>query len=136
MKILIAEDDFVSRKVLLGHLAQYGNCDVAIDGLEAVEAIGIALKAQTPYDLVFLDIMMPNMDGQEALTHIRQIELDHGIATGDGAKVVMSTALSDTHNVLKAFNGQCEAYIVKPVTREKILNQLIDLELISRDVAS
>lgn len=135
MKILIAEDDFVSRKVLLGHLSQYGSCDVAIDGIEAVQAITSAIEAQTPYDLVFLDIMMPNMDGQEALTRIRNVEEAHGISLGDGAKVVMSTALSDAHNVLKAFNGQCEAYIVKPVTREKILNQLIELELLPREAA-
>ncbi len=135
MKILIAEDDFVSRKVLLGHLQQYGSCDVAIDGIEAVEAITSAINDKTPYDLVFLDIMMPNMDGQEALTCIRQVEVDNGISVGDGAKVVMTTALSDAHNVLKAFNGQCEAYIVKPVTREKILNQLIELEMVPRDAA-
>lgn len=135
MKILIAEDDFVSRKVMLGHLSQYGDCDVAIDGIEAVQAITSAIESDVPYDLVFLDIMMPNMDGQEALTCIRNLESENGISLGDGAKVVMSTALSDAHNVLKAFNGQCEAYIVKPVTREKILNQLIELELIPREAA-
>ena len=135
MKILIAEDDFVSRKVMLGHLSQYGDCDVAIDGIEAVQAITSAIESDVPYDLVFLDIMMPNMDGQEALTCIRNLESENGISLGDGAKVAMSTALSDAHNVLKAFNGQCEAYIVKPVTREKILNQLIELELIPREAA-
>jgi two-component system chemotaxis response regulator CheY len=116
-------------------LQQYGNCDVAIDGIEAVEAITSAIKNKTPYDLVFLDIMMPNMDGQEALTCIRQVESENGISVGDGAKVVMTTALSDAHNVLKAFNGQCEAYIVKPVTREKILNQLIELDMVPREAA-
>ena len=45
--------------------------------------------------------MMPNMDGQEALTCIRNLESENGISLGDGAKVVMSTALSDAHNVLK-----------------------------------
>jgi two-component system chemotaxis response regulator CheY len=135
MKILIAEDDFVSRKVLLGHLSQYGKCDVAIDGVEAVDAITTSIKEKQPYDLIFLDIMMPNMDGQEALTRIRQVEADNGIAVGDGAKVVMSTALSDAHNVLSAFNSQCEAYIVKPVTREKIITQLVELEMLPREAA-
>lgn len=135
MKILIAEDDFVSRKVLLGHLSQYGNCDLAIDGMEAVEAIASSLREKKPYDLIFLDIMMPNMDGQEALGRIRDIETEHGLALGDGTKVVMTTALSDAHNVLSAFNSQCEAYIVKPVTREKIVSQLIDLQMLPRDAA-
>jgi two-component system chemotaxis response regulator CheY len=47
----------------------------------------------------------------------------------------MSTALSDAHNVLSAFNSQCEAYIVKPVTREKIITQLVELEMLPREAA-
>ena len=135
MKFLITEDDFVSRKVLHQHLLQFGDCDVAADGIEAVEAIKASFEDNHPYDVIFLDIMMPNMDGQEALQEIRKVELSRGIAPGDGAKVVMTTALSDKRNVLKAFNGQCEAYIVKPVTHEKILNQLVELDVIKHEAA-
>ena len=135
MNILIAEDDYVSRKVLLGHLTHYGHCETAVDGVEAVDAISLSFENNKPFDLIFLDIMMPNMDGQEALTHIREIEAQNNVRVGDGSLVVMTTALSDSHNVLKAFNGQCEAYIVKPVTREKIVNQLIDLGLLSSEEA-
>lgn len=135
MNILIAEDDYVSRKVLLGHLSHYGHCDATVDGIEAVNTFSASFDNKKPYDLIFLDIMMPNMDGQEALTKIRDLEAKHGVRVGDGALVVMTTALSDSHNVLKAFNGQCEAYIVKPVTREKIVSQLVDLGLLSNEEA-
>ena len=135
MKILITEDDFVSRKILHGHLTQFGDCDVATDGLEAVDAIKTSLGNNQPYDIVFLDIMMPNMDGQEALAKIRDIEQCHGIAPGDGAKIVMTTALSDAQNILKAFNCQCEAYIVKPITRKKIIDQLVALNFIQHNAA-
>ncbi|MBN4061189.1 response regulator, partial [bacterium AH-315-I18] len=128
-------DDFVSRKILHGHLTQFGDCDVATDGVEAVEAIKNSFEKNKPYDLIFLDIMMPNMDGQEALAKIRKIEQSHDIAPGDGTKIIMTTALSDAQNILKAFNCQCEAYIVKPITREKIINQLVALNFIQHDAA-
>ncbi len=57
MRILIAEDDFASRKFMLKFLSKFGECDVTVDGMEAVDAYLMALDAETPYDLVCLDIM-------------------------------------------------------------------------------
>ena len=62
MKILLAEDDFVTRKFMANFLSKYGDCDVTVDGMEAVDAFMLALEEDEPYDLVCLDIMMPNMD--------------------------------------------------------------------------
>ena len=74
MKALIVEDDFTSRLLLQGLLQPFGVCHVCINGKEAVEAFKIALDQKEPYDLVCLDIMMPEMDGQTALKEIRAIE--------------------------------------------------------------
>ncbi len=116
-------------------MARYGDCDVAIDGVEAVAAIELALDNSRPYDLVCLDIMMPNMDGQAALHEIRKLETKHGIQIGDGSKIIMTTALSDPKNILRAFDEQCEGYIVKPVTSEKIIKLLKDLNLLESHAA-
>ena len=59
MKILLAEDDFVTRKFMASFLSKYGECDVTVDGMEAVDAFMLALEEGEPYDLVCLDIMMP-----------------------------------------------------------------------------
>ena len=59
MKILLAEDDFATRKFMLSFLSKYGECDVTVDGMEAVDAYLMALEDGEPYDLVCLDIMMP-----------------------------------------------------------------------------
>ena len=130
-KILIAEDDFTCRKLLQMFLSEYGDCFIAINGHEAVKAVKSALDEGQPYDLICLDIMMPEMDGHEALEAIRQIENEHGIAGLDGVKVIMTTALGDSKNVIGAFRTGCEAYIIKPVAKEKLLEEMEKLGLVN-----
>lgn len=131
MRILVAEDDFASRRLITDCLTPYGECHAAADGAEAVEAVRDAVKRNEPYDLICLDIRMPKMNGQEALRAIRQIEQENGYRPGEGAKVIMTTALSDSRNILDAFNEQCEAYLVKPITRSALAEQMTKLGLIS-----
>ena len=131
MKCLIVEDDFAARRLLQRYLSGYGDCDIAVDGNEAVEAFRQATDEKEPYELICLDIMMPNMDGREALKLIRQIENEHGIGGLDGVKVIMTTALDDSKNVMESFREGCEAYLVKPVERKKLLAEIEKLGLIS-----
>ncbi len=130
MKILIAEDDFASRKFMLRFLSKYGECDVTVDGMEAVDAFTMALDAEEGYDLVCLDIMMPELDGYQALKQIREYEKEKGISEEDGAKIIMTTALNEGRNVTKAFELGCVAYAGKPIDLEKFENVLRKLNLI------
>ena len=131
MKILIVEDEFISRTLLSEMLSEYGICHIATDGREAVEVLGRAYAVSEKYDLVCLDIMMPEMDGQEVLTEIRKMEQEHGISGENATKVIMTTALDDSKNIMKAFTeGHCEAYLTKPIEKEKLVSQLRDLKLI------
>ncbi|NCC51731.1 MAG: response regulator [Spartobacteria bacterium] len=135
MRTLIVEDDFAGRRLLQKLMAEYSEIDIAVDGIEAVKAVKQALAAGNPYDLICLDIMMPGMDGQEALREIRHVEKEHGILGLDGVKIVMTTALKDAKNVITAFREQCEGYIVKPVERDQLEEQLIKLGLIEKPSA-
>ncbi len=130
MKTLIAEDDFTSRKVLQAFLAPYGECDVAVDGKEAIQAFRAAHAGGNPYDLVCLDLMMPKMDGHRVLAAIRETEDRMTIHGSDRVRVVITTRLSDSRNVLKAFKGQCEAYLVKPIDRRSLIEKLKELDLV------
>lgn len=130
MKTLVVEDDCTSREVMKKLLQPYSDVDVAANGDEAVEAVQRALDGGEPYDLICLDIMMPIMDGQEALEHIRQIEETSGICAGKGSKIIMTTALSDKRSIMRAFNSQCEGYIVKPIEKAKLLDQLRTLGIL------
>ena len=131
MKCLIVEDDFVCRKVLQSCLIDHGDCFIAVNGREAVHAFQIALDEGAPYDLICLDIMMPEMDGHEALKAIRQIENDHGTEGLDGVKIIMTTALDDPKNAMGAFKAGCQSYIVKPIVKEKLLEEIEKLGLLS-----
>jgi two-component system chemotaxis response regulator CheY len=130
MKTLIVEDDFTSRMLLQEFLQPYGPTHVAVNGTEAVEAVDTALADGVPYDLICLDIMMPEMDGQTALKHIRDLEEARGIFSTRGAKIVMTTALDDVKNVVNAFRGLCDTYLMKPIDRAELLKELRKLELI------
>lgn len=130
MRILIAEDDFTSRKFLLKFLSQYGECDLTVDGLEALEAFFLSIKEKKPYDLVCLDIMMPKVDGVKALKTIRALEKENGITPENRAKVIMITAMGETDYVQQAFEIGCEAYAAKPVDIEKLAQVLARLGLV------
>ena len=65
-----------------------------------------------------------------SLKAIRQIESDHGIYGLDCVKVIMTTALGDSKNVMKSFREGCETYIVKPVKKDKLLEEMANLCLV------
>ena len=125
MLILIAEDDQISRKILSLHLSSFGQVTVTENGGEAVEAVRESLEnSRKGYDLICLDIMMPEMDGQEALRQIRALEENAGVDESDQATIVMTTALSDSKHYVAALQDDCDGYLVKPIRRQD-LNQLI-----------
>lgn len=130
LKVLIVEDDFASFKILAEYLCEYGDCSVAVNGAETVEAFKKALHGGQPYDVICLDIMLPEMNGHLALEEICRIEAEYGISNSDGVKVIMTTAIDDSEDIIKAFKQGCKAYIVKPVTSEKLLEEMQKLELI------
>jgi two-component system, chemotaxis family, chemotaxis protein CheY len=130
MRTLIVEDDFSSRLLLQKFLEPYGECHIAVNGREAVDAFRLAQRNGPLYDLICLDIMMPEMDGQNVLKEIRALEKDAGIPEGDGVKILMTTSLKDGKNVMTAFREFCDAYLVKPVDRAKLLESLHKFRLI------
>ncbi len=130
MRILIAEDDMASRKFIFKFLSKYGDCDITVDGVEAVEAFMLALYEKNPYDLVCLDIMMPKMDGVKALKAIREIERQNFVEDDKKAKVIMTTALNETQGVFHAFDSGCEAYAAKPINTEKLVEVMGKLGLV------
>lgn len=130
MKILLAEDDYVTRKFMTDFLSKYGDVDVTVDGMEAVDAFMMAMEDEDPYDLVCLDIMMPVMDGYQALVGIRNLEKERNIEGKDGVKIIMTTALNEEKNVKMAFDLGCTIYSGKPIDKERFEQALEKLGLI------
>jgi two-component system chemotaxis response regulator CheY len=129
LRILLVEDDFASRLVLQTFLSRYGECHIAVNGKEAVDAFRSAMEAGKKYALVCMDIMMPEMDGREAVRQVRALEEAHGILSTFGAKIVMTTAVDDVKEVIRCFRELCDGYLLKPIDLAKLLGQMKSLGL-------
>ena len=128
LKMLIAEDDFASRLLMQEYLKKFGSPHIAVNGKEAVMAVSLALEKYEPYDLICLDIMMPEMDGHQALREIRALEQKSG--NSRRSKIIMTTALVDHRNVMDAVREKCDYFLVKPIRKAALLDQLRVLSLI------
>ncbi len=131
MRALIAEDEFLGRKILSTFLATLFEVDVAVTGKEAVDAFTLAHEEGKPYDVILMDIMMPEMDGIQALTLIRAQEQEKKLRPP--VKVIMTTALDDPKTVIRSFHdGEASSYIVKPVRKEKLFEELQKLGFLAK----
>ncbi|SHJ19242.1 two-component system, chemotaxis family, response regulator CheY [Malonomonas rubra DSM 5091] len=124
MKALIVDDEFTSQLILQKLLMEHGETRVVSTGKEAIDAFSEALMLGDRFDLICLDIMMPDIDGQHVLKEIRALEDIEGLHGDDAAKVIMISSLNDKKNIMEAFKSQCEAYLVKPIDGEKLYEHL------------
>ena len=128
MRVLIVDDDFYCRNMLHEIMKPYAQCDIAVNGEEAVFAFKRGLEDGKAYDLVCLDLVMPEMDGQQALREMRSIEKDFRVEGDGGVKVIVTTMLDDrkeTHDAF--FLGGATSYLVKPIEENKLLKELNNL---------
>jgi two-component system chemotaxis response regulator CheY len=124
LRVLLVEDNFASRLLLQTFLSRYGECHIAVNGREEVEAFHAALERGEPYDLVCMDIMMPEMDGREAVRRIRAMEEARGILSTYGTKIIMTTAVNEIKDVVLCFKELCDAYLVKPIDLSQLMGHL------------
>jgi two-component system chemotaxis response regulator CheY len=121
MKVLVLEDDFGCRLVLQRALSGFGEVHVAVTGSEALSAYNVAQAEGVPYDLICLDIMVPEVSGLSVLQQIRSYESEHGAVP---AKILMTTAVGSKDDVVAAIRGGCDGYLVKPIEKAKLMAQL------------
>lgn len=132
MRALIVDDDYYSRSFLEYILHPYAQCDVAVNGEDAVMAFQRALAENRPYTLVFMDLLMPVIDGPKALSEIRDIEKDHGLPEAGRCKIIITSVLEDaedTHNAM--YLGGATSFLQKPVDEKSILAELSRLRVIA-----
>lgn len=127
-KILIVEDHHVPRQVLSHFLADYGQCDVVVDGVEALDAYRDAYLNSRPYDLIMLDIMLPILDGLAVLEAIRLHEERERVKNESlrPTCIVILTGLEDKETFKKALRHGCAAFLAKPIDLTR-LKQTVEL---------
>jgi PAS domain S-box-containing protein len=127
MRILIAEDNTVNQQVVMGILGKMGHrVDIAANGIEAVEAVH-----RFPYDLVFMDVQMPEMDGYEATQAIRRLG-------GERSRVPI---VAMTANAMRGDKEIClqagmDGYVAKPIRREELSQVLAHWAQVAANAAA
>ncbi|MDO9630386.1 MAG: response regulator, partial [Humidesulfovibrio sp.] len=131
LRILIVEDEPVNREFLKLALRQQGQCQAVASGEDAVAAFGDALEIGQPFDVIFLDIMLPGMNGLQALEQLRALEGRHEIPQDRQVPVIITTGLDDDQTASRAFiQGQALSYMTKPFRPGQICEELAKLGLI------
>ena len=129
-RFLVVEDDVTSRLLLKNYLSKFGECHTAVNGRDALVAFRSSLEQKEAYDLVCMDIMMPEMDGHQAVREIRAFEDVHGEIRGSGVKIVMTTTVDEIREVILCFKELCDAYLMKPINLVKLRGYLRSYRLV------
>ena len=117
MRILVVDDEAVSREKLGLLLSAYGDCESAENGEKALEMFRRARDEAHPYELITMDIEMPAMSGREAIAQMRAME---AVSPEPKAKILMVTVTTDVRTVICSFKSGCDGYIIKPFTQDKV----------------
>lgn len=130
LKALIIDDNRVCRERVKMLIGKYCNFLVARDGRQGFELFKEAFEEGNPFDLITLDIEMPEMNGHETLSVIRDFERSRGVHGLDGVKIIMTTSMDEGKHIFSAFRKGCEAYVVKKTMGEKLLEEMSRLGLL------
>jgi CheY-like chemotaxis protein len=116
LKILVAEDNTINQRIAIGLLTSLGHTGVVVgDGEKALKCL-----AKLSFDAVLMDVMMPQMDGLEALAHIRAKEAQEG----GHLHVIMATAHTEPGDAERFLRAGADGYLAKPMQLKALQAEL------------
>ncbi|MBN2725164.1 MAG: response regulator [Deltaproteobacteria bacterium] len=130
MKTLIVEDEYAARAMLEFFMGNHGKVDISENGKTAISLFEKSLKSNSRYDLICLDIKLPDTDGHSILTSIKKMEEKYNIPRELRSVIFMTSALEDPKTVSKAFYNLCDEYLSKPVKKDELDRLLSTYHLI------
>ncbi len=119
MKFLIAEDNKQNVELLVSMLTDYGGYDIAEDGKQAFNLFMDAHNEGSPYDLIFLDIIMPEIEGDQVLVMIREWEKAN-LKGQTPVPIVMASAKSDADTIFESYDQGCQLFVMKPYLKSEL----------------
>lgn len=131
MHSLIVDDVRANCRALEALLAPYGACEIAHNGRDAIDLFQSAWKSEEPYDLICLDLVMPDIDGLQALAVLRKIEKSMNLVDGERAKILVITSKDESRP--QAENAGCDGYLQKPLNRNDLLEFLEESGLLNTE---
>jgi CheY-like chemotaxis protein len=116
LKVLVAEDNIINQRLVVGLLTQLGHTGMVVnDGAKALKCL-----AKMKVDLVLMDVMMPNMDGVEALLAIRALEASQG----GHVPVIMATAHDEPGDAARYKRSGADGYLSKPLDIGRLQSEI------------
>jgi two-component system chemotaxis response regulator CheY len=125
MRLLIVDDNPKNAKLLKAILSPYGECESVEGGKAAILAFEKAWNDWRPFSFIFLDIMMPEMDGEQVLANIRKTEQNKNINHHHRAKIIMFSARSDEDLFNRCVQRGCNDFIIKSFNKDTIFKKLV-----------
>ncbi len=122
MKSLIIEDTAVIYRIVNHILKEFGESHIAENGLEGIKKVKMAIDAGENYDLICLDIMLPEINGLDVLANIRNLE--KGNASIKKSTIIMLTSLSEPKYIKASLARGCDGYLLKPIDKYKLIEEL------------
>lgn len=129
MRVLVVDDDYVSRVKLSKLLSRLGHCDNSPNGDIAIRLFEAAHAESAPYGLVTMDIEMPDLNGKEVVIRMRELEKSRDVAPDAAAKILMVTARTAVEEIFSCFYEGCDGYLMKPITPDEITEALAKIGL-------
>lgn len=122
-KILLVDDEEEMSFLLANLLKHHGyEVDTAYNGIEALNKVASAYSNHQSFDLILLDILMPEMDGKEVLANIREEEKSRGIPIGEGIPIIILTA--SPHEIENSYQLGCDNFVSKPFKDNELIQTI------------
>ena len=131
MRFLVVDDDHNSRRIIQLFLQPYGESVLASNGQEAIELHRQAIENEKPFNVIYLDMIMPGLSGLDVLAAFRKQEAQD--SEPNRVPVIMLTGETDASNINMAKSFGVVEYLLKPIHEERILQGLVRLDLINND---
>ncbi|HNW88207.1 MAG TPA: response regulator [Bacteroidales bacterium] len=124
MKTLIIDDELQAYDCVKNMLGCY---DVAETGLIGIEYAETALKVNSYYNLILLDVVIPGLNGIEVIKRLRDLEKHYNIKSIREAKIIVVSSRRDEPAILEAFRNGATGWIEKPVVTDILITKLKNL---------
>jgi two-component system chemotaxis response regulator CheY len=117
MKILIIDDEMAALAKMKILLSRYGDCTLVTNGTQALQQCAKAIQDMTPFELITIDIHLPEISGIDLLSAISGLEKSRNTPQ---SQKIMVTASGTKDNLIRATCKGCDGFLVKPVKRDTV----------------
>ncbi len=134
IKTLIVEDVTVLQKMISRIIKSYAEVTSIDNGVEAIYLYTKAILNDDPYDLICLDIYIPEMNGLEVLQNIRKFEEKIGLSSENRVKIIVITSLANNESFEREIKKYADSFLNKPFSPADLTNELNKYFLIKENV--